>query len=141
MSDTFPITINNEEREIFMSFGLLNELTTIVQDPSRISTISLDPQLRNAFITSLLSERKKSGKVLNAFDLDDTEVSYEAVENAIAWAQEHVMSFFVRSYRQIARVTEKHQEEVTALTSSLGGSKGSSSKTPSSSRQAKDPAA
>lgn len=128
MSDTITIKQNDEDRELFMSFGLLNELTRIIGDPSRVTQVALDPALRDEFLTALFAKRKKSGKIEEAADIEDLDISYEDVEKALTWAQEHVMSFFVRSFRQIKAVTEKHEAEVTSLTSSLGGSKSSPSK-------------
>lgn len=130
MSETITVNLNGEDREIFMSFGLLNELTKIVADPSRLGAINLDPELREEFLISLLSKRKKSGKIEEVVDFDDMEISIEDIEKVISWAQEHVMSFFVRSFRNIQQVTGKYQEEVTSLTSSLAGSKSSPSKKP-----------
>lgn len=128
ISDKLTIKINDEERELFMSFGLLNELTKIVVDPSRVGAVNLDPELRESFLTALFAKRKKSGKVEEDIDYDDIDISVEDVESALSWAQEHVLSFFVRSFRNIQTVTEKYSEEVTSLTSSLAGSKGSVSK-------------
>lgn len=128
MSDTITIKQNDEDRELFMSFGLLNELTRIIGDPGRVPQVALEPDLRDEFLTALFAKRKKSGKIEEAADIDDLDVSYEDVEKALTWAQEHVMSFFVRSFRQIKAVTEKHEAEVTSLTSSLAGSKSSASK-------------
>lgn len=133
MSDTLSITLNGEERELFMSFGLLNELTTIVQDPTRIGSVNLDPELRETFLTALFAKRKKSGKIEEAIDFDDLDVSVEDVETAIEWATDHVLSFFVRSFKRIQQVTDNYKDEVTNLTSSLTGSQKSPSRKPSSS--------
>jgi hypothetical protein len=133
MSDTLTIQINGEERELFMSFGLLNELTAIIGDPSRVGAVSLDPELRAKFLSAIFAKRKKSGKIEEAIDYDDLEVSLDDVEKTMSWGQEHVLNFFVRSFRNIQTVTEKYKDEVTSLTSSLTGSKASASKKQSSS--------
>lgn len=135
VSDTLTIKIGEVDRELFMSFGLLNELTSIIRDPARIPAVTLETDLRNQFLSAILAERKKSGKIVNPVEIDDIEITYEDAERAMAWGQEHVMDFFIRSFRQISRVTEAHEQEVTSLTSSLGGSKSSASKKPSSSPQ------
>jgi ABC-type Fe3+ transport system substrate-binding protein len=131
-SDKLTVTINDEERELFMSFGLLDELTRIVKDPARIGSINLDPDLRQEFLTATFAKRKKSGKIEEPTDFDDLDVSIEDIEKTISWAQEHVLNFFVRSFRNIQKVTEQYQTEITDLTSSLAGSKGSASKKQSS---------
>ena len=128
--DTLTIIINNEERELFMSFGLLNELTIIVGDPSRVGSITLEPDLREKFLTALYAKRKKSGKIEDTVEYDDLEIALEDVDKSLTWAQEHVLSFFVRSFRNIQMVTDKYSAEITSLTSSLDGSKNSASKKP-----------
>ena len=130
LSDRFPITINEEARELFMSFGLLDELTRVVGDPARIGTVTLDPEFRQEFLTKLFAKRKKSGKIEEQTDFDDLDVAVEELEAALVWAQEHVLSFFVRSFRNIQKVTDHYGTEITNLTSSLAGSKSSPLKKP-----------
>ncbi len=130
LSDTISITVDGETRDIFMSFGLLNELTSIIKDPSLVGAVQLNPELRETFLTAILAKRKKSGKIEEAIDFDDIDISVGDVERVLPWAQEHVLSFFVRSFRNIQTVTERYSAEVTSLTSSLVGSKDSVSKKP-----------
>lgn len=127
---TISVMIDKNEREIFMSFGLLDSLSRIIEDPTRIPSISIDPDLRNKVLIATLAERKPSGKILQNIDLEDTEISIDDVERLIDWAGDHVMSFFIRSLQKTVAVTKAREEEMKALASSFGGLKDSISKTP-----------
>jgi hypothetical protein len=132
LAETFDISVNGEDRSIFMSFGLLNDLTSIVGDPGAIASLTLNPDMRNGVLKSALAKRKKSGKIEEEVDIDDLDVSIKDVEALLDWVSGHVMSFFVRSLRKVAAVNEKYEAPLRDLVSSLGGSKSSASVTPSS---------
>jgi hypothetical protein len=127
--NTITIKFNNEDRDIFMSFGLLNDLTKLVSDPSEVPRILLDPDLRDAVLKELLAERKRSGKILKELpDVEDIDASPEDIEKLLDWTMEHVISFFVRSLKKTAQMGERHLETLKSLQSSLDGSNGSASK-------------
>jgi len=128
--DTITITVNEESRDIFMSFGLLNELTKLVGDPNQTASIMIDVDLRTEVLSLVLAKRKKSGKIEEAVDMDDIDISIDDVERVLHWTQEHVISFFVRSLKQVMAVTKNHQTEISNLASSMDGLKDSASKTP-----------
>ena len=132
LPETFQVKVNGEDREIFMSFGLLNELTTIVGDPGAVAAITMNPEMRNKVLASALAKRKPSGKIEEKVDIDDVEITIKDVESLLDWVAGHVMSFFVRSLRKVAAVNEKYEAPLKDLVSSLGGSRGSASATPSS---------
>lgn len=128
VSDKITVKVDDTDREIFLSFGLLNELTTIINDPARVAAISLDPELRTNVLNSVLATRRKNGKLEAPADVSDLDISIEDVEKLLEWASEHIMSFFVRSLRLVDKVSQQHQREVEGLVSSLAGSKNSASK-------------
>lgn len=130
VSDHILVTVNEEERDLFMSFGLLNELSKILGDPQQVASVMIDPDLRTEVLSLVLAKRKKSGKLEEAIDMDDVDISIEDVERVLHWTQEHVISFFVRSLKQVMAVTTNHKTEVSNLASSMGGSPESASKTP-----------
>ena len=129
LSDKIIVKVDEEDREIFMSFGLLNELTKIIKDPTRVSSVAVDFELREEVLTSLLAVRKKSGKISEKVNLDDADISVEDVERLIEWSSEHVLSFFVRSLKKVVGLTKKHQGEMSDLVSSVNGFMGSISET------------
>lgn len=132
LPETFTVKVNEEDRDIFMSFGLLNELTTIVGDPGAAAAITMNPDMRNKILTAALAKRKKSGKIEETVDIDDLDISINDVEALLDWVSGHVMSFFVRSLRKVAAVNAQYEAPLKDLVSSLGGSKSLVSATPSS---------
>ena len=123
LSDRLSVKLEDKEHEVFMSFGLLNELTTLVDDPSRVPAIPIDPVLRTAVLGACFAQRKKSGKVEKPVDMEDIDVSIEDAENTVAWVMDHLTSFFVRALRKVVAVSEANKVEAEALASSLSGSK------------------
>ena len=125
------VKFNGEDREVFMSFGLLNSLTKVIGDPTRIPAVGVDPELREDVLSELLADRKPSGKISKPIeDIDDIEIPIEDVELLLNWASEHVMGFFLRSLNKAAELQKKHAPAMTALLSSLDGSTNSALKTP-----------
>ncbi len=123
MNDKLKVTIDGEERTLFMSFGLLNEIATLVGDPARVPAIPVDAILREEVLMAAFAKRKKSGKITEAIeDFEDLDVSIEDVEATLDWVVEHVMSFFVRSLRKVVQVTKANEEDLKDLASFLGGS-------------------
>lgn len=122
--------MNGAEREIFMSYGLLNVLTTVVDDITNVALIKLDAKMRNAVLVECLAERKPSGKVKTAVkDIDDVEISIEHVELILGWVQVHVLDFLLRSAKDSVDLMDEHKETLEALGSSLDGAPNSPGKT------------
>jgi hypothetical protein len=122
-NDKITVKLNGKERELFMSFGLLNSLTRIVDDPSRVPAVRTDPELRDAALAAALAERKPSGKIEKEVDIDDIDITIEDVERTLDWVMEHVMSFFVRALKKVVAVTEANKADMEALASSVNGLK------------------
>ena len=117
------VTVDDKEKELFMSFGLLNELATELGDPARVAAIPIDSELREFTLMAILADRKKSGKILKAVeDYDDIDISIEDAEKILDWAMEHTLGFFVRSLQKVTAATKKHETAIEDLTSYLNGS-------------------
>ena len=123
VSDTITVTINGKEQDVFMSFGLLNYLSSIVSDPSQVPAIPVTPVLRDGVLKALFAKRKKSGKVEEEVDYDDLDVSIEDAERALDFAMEHLTNFFIRALKKVVAMSERNREEMASLESSLDGLK------------------
>lgn len=123
LSPTLEVKLDGEDREIFMSFGLLNELSTLVDSPEQVAIIPLNPTLRSQVLGALFAKRKKSGKIEQAVDIEDLDISIAHAEAAMAWAMEHLTAFFIRALRKVVEVTEKNKNDIRGLESSLDGLK------------------
>lgn len=130
MNDKLSITFEGSDREILMSYGLLNELAKIVGSPEIAPSIAIDENLREEVLAACLAERKASGKVTKKIDdMDDLELSIEDAERLLDWATEHVLSFFVRSLGKMVRRVESNRDVLAGLKSSLDGLEASASVT------------
>lgn len=122
LEQTITVNVDGEDREILMSFGLLNELTALVADPGFVPRIMTDVDLRESILISALSERSKTGKITKELeDITDVDISMVDFERVLTWVMDHVMSFFIRSTQTIVRVTKQHKDTMEALGSSLDG--------------------
>jgi len=139
MDDKLTVTLDGEERQLFMSFGLLNALSSLVEDPGRVPLIAAEPKTRTEVLRAVFAKRKRSGKIVEAVeDLDDIEVSVEDVEKVLHWVMEHTMGFFLRSAHMVIDVTERHKDKLEDLQSFMSGSQASASRTASSGPSASD---
>lgn len=110
---TCDLQVNGEAREIFMSYGLINELSRIVQDPARIPAIYVDPDVRDAVLLAILAERNEAGKVLNkAKDIYDFAVSLKDIDKMLGWAMTHLTDFFVQGVLQSRAQLDYQQERL-----------------------------
>lgn len=130
MSNKISIILAGEERELFMSYGLLNELTKLVGSPEVAPSITIDEDLRADVLKACLAERKASGKIVKELeDVEDIDASIEDIEKLLDWATEHVLSFFVRSLGKMVKQAESNKDVLAGLKSSLDGLQASASAT------------
>jgi hypothetical protein len=116
------ITQDGKERELFMSYGLLNVLSIAVGSPELVPAMSLDDELRTEVLKAVLAERKVTGKVVQAIaDLEEIEISIDDVEAVLDWAGEHLMGFFMRRLAKSAKHVENHKSLLEGLKSSMDG--------------------
>lgn len=133
MNDKLSINYNGVEHELFMSYGLLNELAKLVGSPEVAPSISIDEHLREAVLSTCLAERKRSGKLIKSVeDIDDLDISVSDIEAILDWATEHVLSFFVRSLAKMVSRVEANKDVLEGLKSSMDGLQASHSGNPSS---------
>ena len=105
-----------------MSFGLLNELVTLIGGPDNVAAIVGDPELREAVLFAALSERSKTGKVTKAVtDIFDVEISTEDAESVLEWVMANAIAFFMRSLKRVVKVVEPHKATIEELASSPNG--------------------
>lgn len=115
MADTFDIVVNGSEKQIKMSFGLLNILCRAVGDVDAAASVNFDPVLRQAFLVEMLSERDSKGKIKEPVELDTLEIDINAAGDLIAWAGDHVLDFFLKGLEKTKALQERHQGRIKAL--------------------------
>lgn len=127
--DTFTINVNGKDQEIFMSFHLLNLLTTLVGRPENVGFITMDGNLREAILIECLVPRNEKGRpTTQEFDLWGLDVSTEEILDLLDWVTEHVTDFFTRAVERQVRHLEKNKAKLSALATSLIGRADSPSK-------------
>ena len=95
---TLTVTVDGEEREIKMTYGLQDKLITLVRDTSEIGNIFVDPEVRNGVLAELLAKRGRGGKIEgDRKDAEEYEISMEDVDALLSWATDVVTHFFVRA--------------------------------------------
>ena len=134
LQDRFEITQDGEPREIFMSFGLLNEITALMGEPATAASVYFSPQLRERVLLAALHQRSKSGKIQEPLaSLDDVEIAASDMEGLLAWEVDHAIGFFTRSMDRVV-LLKGRLDGLNQGASSLTGSPVSPSKKQSSGR-------
>lgn len=116
---TITVSIAGQDKEILMSWGLLDELTKLVKDLDQLGQFFSDPEMRDGVLSAVLSERTKQGKITKKLGVLDVELDdqLEAVDEILSWAASHVTAFFIRSLTKLSeRVSKLPQDKIEALT-------------------------
>lgn len=114
----------NEDREALMSYAMLNSLVRVIGDPTRATTIDLDPDLAQMVLITVLIPRGPTGKPsvpFEEFDLPglDVEEAYKVID----WVKEHVLDFFVRRLKGSLQSIKEREDDLKELGSTLSGLK------------------
>ena len=96
-----------------MSYGLVRSLSKILPSLDHIPALMLNDELRDKVLVALLSDRSNTGKVTKEADLDESDIAVEEVERVIAWAQEHLLDFFLRSAKNAQTLLGRQEKELT----------------------------
>jgi hypothetical protein len=110
--------ITVKDREILMSYGLLNELTKLVGDPNRAATLDLDPDLGMQVLVTVLAPRTTSGKT-EEFDMP--ELTPDEAYQVFDWVKAHVLDFFMKRLQSSLGAIEGRKEDLEKLGSLLSG--------------------
>jgi hypothetical protein len=122
MVDTVTVQVNGEDRELFMSFGILNAIAgAIDNNVENVGLVAINPLLRQAVLEALLSPRNDKGKVVpeTKFDPDADRVSIEDVNKVLEWAAESALDFFLSAMETQKKLLEKNADRAKKLNSTL----------------------
>lgn len=113
---TFTLTLGHEDREVFMSYGLLNELSKVIGEPTAVGALGLDPELTEQVLGLVLTPRSKSGKPTGpAPELLDVELTLEQVDDLLTWVASHLLDFFIRNLSRADRLGKERKTELERL--------------------------
>ena len=122
MADKFTITVNGKEQEVKMTFGMLNAVCKTLEDVDRASRLTLDVEIMNEVMITLLSPRDSKGKITEELDINTLDVDDSEVMDLLAWAGNHALDFFLKGLERAKGLQDQHMPRVKALTPSLSGS-------------------
>lgn len=122
MADKFTIKIDGKERDVKMTFGLLNTLCRRVGDIDGASQITMDQELRDAVLVELLSDRDKAGKITEEINLAELDVSIDDMVELLDWAGNHVLDFFLKGLERAKALQDRNLGRIKALMPSPSGS-------------------
>ncbi|GFD70942.1 hypothetical protein KUL118_01720 [Tenacibaculum sp. KUL118] len=105
----FNLRVNDEDKEVFMSFALLNTITGYFRSAEELDQILLNPEIRNSIITELLSERNENGRITKNFDTTKMVVDHDEVLDLLEWVAEHVENFFMKALQRAKQRMKKKQ--------------------------------
>lgn len=114
-------------RVIFMSYGLLNRLSTIVGEPDNLPAVYLDPMLQGTVMSHLLGTYDAATKQFEPQDVDDIQLSPLVIADLLAWVSEHIIDFFVLTLQNAKGLEARYKvlaEQKADSASTTAGSKG-----------------
>ena len=116
-------TLDGSTIEVFMSFGLLNTLVRIVKDPDVIVQLPFLHDVRDEFLDALVQVRSKTGMLLSdeRNKLENMQVAPTVIVDLLAWAEEHVLDFFISQATKLHKINQKNDKSLKALTPSTPG--------------------
>lgn len=135
-SDKLTITVNGQQREVFMSFALLSSMVRVVGSVDDLGQAILDPSVRDALVVVALAPRDGEKK-LEDYSVADFNLSVQDGDRLVDWIMEHVLDFFMKRIEMAKNLSESETgKKLESLMSSIAGSLASRSKKPSSGRSA-----
>ena len=105
-SDRITITIDGEQREIFMSAGLASRLQFMCNNLENLTEVYSNLALQVAMVLECLAPRTKHGEQLKEINLDDFDLSHEEYKRLLDWAQSHTMYFFFERVNDLMKLKD-----------------------------------
>ena len=121
MDDHFTLKVDGEDHEVFMSFGLLRDLSRYVNAPELIISVLADTAMLEDVLEILLAERSKTGTVITPFKIEDHELEEDGAMDLASWAMDHLISFFLKRFEKMAKVADSNRDRLSSLRSQFPG--------------------
>ena len=120
---TLTLKVDDAEREVFMSYGLQDQLLRLVKDTNEIGTLFIDAEVRNAVIEQVLAERTKTGKITTKKAFDEYDIEIEEVDKILSWVADHITHFFIKVLSNLGRRLDQSETNDSQSTPQPNGSK------------------
>ncbi|WMC09507.1 hypothetical protein PU634_10305 [Oceanimonas pelagia] len=126
LADRHTLTfLDGTEKEVVMTFGLLNLVSGLVRDISSVPFIMMDPELRHQLMIALLSPRDAHGKITDEYNEYLEPVSTAEAQALLTWVSEHLTDFFLKAVRQYRTILETVEQENPGALNSASTTAGS----------------
>lgn len=108
--DRLTVVVGGNSKELFMSFGLLNELCRLYGDVHAATQVTLNPDLRDVTMISLFSERDENGLIPEGKEvrLAKLEISLDDAERVLNWAADHAIYFFLTALKRAVEAQKQN---------------------------------
>ncbi|HQT79056.1 MAG TPA: hypothetical protein PLD10_18540 [Rhodopila sp.] len=106
-------------KSLFMSFGLLHELLTIVGDIPRVAIIAADDDLRKSVLNAVLAERDQTGAITTPANFFTLNITAEDVRKICAWVGEHCLDFFIGAIETAVEIHKPQEDRLKGLENSM----------------------
>lgn len=113
LKSKYVMSVKGQNREILMSFGLLNTLSAYFENPNQLDELFLNSQVRASVLVECLSVRDDSGRICEAFNLSLNELDTDEVMGLFEWVEEHLEDFFTKA---LARATARTRRQTRRTT-------------------------
>lgn len=124
-NDILNVEINGKPHQLVMTFGLLNEVLSIVGTLENVTAIALEPNTRKEILKAILVDRDENGNP-KEFSFSDTNMSTEDTLKILSWAMSHAMDFFMATVKLIQNLEGKYEGVLKDLTETTKGRQSSS---------------
>lgn len=118
MQQTFTL----DDRDIKMTFGLLDELTRIIGDVDGLAEMPINADVRKEVLIAVLVERDEKGK-RGKTEPDIYNLEADTVTEILEWVGEHVADFFLSAMERTKKLLEARTDRFKALQPSSTGGK------------------
>lgn len=122
--DRLTITLDGEQKELFMSSGMLRILSNLVSLQDDLTCIFIDPLMQERCLLEVLTPRDELGQPtidLSTVSLAMYDLSIEESDKVVKWMGEHTLHFFTVSASSVSVKVPEMIKKIQDLTQSLPG--------------------
>ena len=120
-------------RTVFMSFGMLAELTSVIPDVDSLGQMHVNAETRDSVLRVLLSDRNEKGEISTEHTVYSMPMMPPDAIALLNWAHKHVAAYFMDALQNMSETAGALQGVMEKMMSSLPTTPASASDTPAAS--------
>ena len=131
--DRLTLKVAGQDKELFMSAGLVRKVASIVNELEDMAHIYLTPAVQERCAVQVLVERDERGRPkedVDSLDLMAFEMTTEDAAKLFKWIGDHVMHFFIEGATNMETNLKDQMSVLQNLAQSLNGTVDSIQKKP-----------